>query len=66
MNKNYISIRPKRCSVKWKWFDLCYTFYIIIHFVPFEKSGVKASPTGVKAHVTTAARYDDKLEPTEN
>ena len=41
---------------------------LYIHFVPFrEKSGVKSSPTGVKeAHVPTAARYDDKLEPTEN
>ena len=46
--------------------SICVTRFII-HFVPFKKSGVKASPTGVKeAHVTTAARYDDKLEPTEN
>ena len=40
---------------------------LYIHFVPFKKSGVKSSPTGIKeAHVTTAALYDDKLEPTEN
>ena len=39
---------------------------LYIHFVSFKKSGER-SPTGVKeAHVPTAARYDDKLEPTEN
>ena len=66
MNKNDISIRPKRCSVKWKWFDLCYTFYIYILY-HLKKGVVKVSPTGVKeVHATTAARYDDKLEPTEN